>query len=53
MNFGHLLVTGASEGYLEYGFMGLFKGILVNASGGISFAVICAFVVTLIFKIRD
>ena len=22
MNFGHLLVTGASEGYLEYGFMG-------------------------------
>ena len=53
INFGHLLVTGASEGYIEYGFMGLFKGILVNASGGISFAVICAFVVTLIFKIRD
>lgn len=53
MNFGHLLVTGASDGYLEYGFMGLFKGVLVNASGGISFAIICAFVVTLIFKIRD
>ena len=53
MNFGHLLVTGASEGYIEYGFMVLFKGILVNASGVISFAVICAFVVTLIFKIRD
>ncbi len=53
MNFGHLLVTGASEGYLEYGFMGLFKGILVNASGGISLAIICAFIITLIFKIRD
>lgn len=53
MNFGHLLVTGASEGYLESGFMGLFKGVLVNSSGGISIAIVCAFVVTLIFKIRD
>lgn len=53
MNFGHLLVTGACEGYLEYGFMGLFKGILVNSSGGISIAIVCAFVVSLLFKIRD
>lgn len=53
MNFGHLLVTGASEGYLESGFMGLFKGVLVNSSGGISIAIVSAFIVTLIFKIRD
>lgn len=53
MNFGHLLVTGASEGYLESGFMGLFKGVLFNSSGGISIAIVCAFVVTLMFKIRD
>ncbi len=53
INFGHLLVTGASDGYLEGGFMGLFKGVLVNSSGGISIAIVCAFIVTLIFKIRD
>ena len=53
MNFGHLLVTGASDGYLEGGFMGLFKGVLVNSSGGISITIVCAFIVTLIFKIRD
>ena len=53
MNFGHLLVTGANEGYLGSGFMGLFKGVLVSSSGGISIAIVCAFVITLIFKIRD
>ena len=52
MNFGHLLVTGASEGYLEYGFTGLFKGVLTNAGAGISFAIISAFLISLIFKVR-
>lgn len=53
MNFGHLLVTGACDGYLKYGFMGLFKGVFVNCSGGISIAIICAFIITLLCKLRD
>lgn len=52
MNFGHLLVSGASEGYDSYGIIGLFKGILVNSSAGISIAIFFAFVVSLIFKIK-
>lgn len=53
INFGHLLVTGACDGYLEEGIVGLFKGVLVNASAGISIAVVSAFVVSLFFKVRD
>ena len=53
VNFGHLLVLGASEGFDKYGFIGLFKGILVNASAGISIAIVCAFIVSLIFKIKN
>lgn len=53
MNFGHLLVTGASEGYMRSGFIGLFNGILTKAGPGISIAVISSFVVTLLFKVRD
>ena len=52
MNFGHLLVNGASEGYRVYGFVGLFKGILTYAGPGISFAIVCAFIVSLIFKVK-
>ena len=52
-NFGHLLVSGASEGYNTSGFIGLFKGILTNASAGISVAVVCAFIVSLLFKIKN
>lgn len=53
MNFGHLLVSGASEGYIEDGLIGLFKGVLVNASAGISIAVFCAFIISLFFKVKD
>ncbi len=53
INFGHLLVIGACEGYKESGLMGLFQGVLVNASGGVSFAVFCAFLNTLLFKVKD
>ena len=52
INFGHLLVTGAQEGYETYGFVGLFKGIFTNAGAGISFAIVCAFIISLIFKVR-
>ena len=52
MNFGHLLVTGAEEGFRQYGFMGLFKGIFTNAGSGISIAIMAAFTTTLFFKVR-
>lgn len=53
MNFGYLLVSGAAEGYKSSGIIGLFKGVLVNSSAGISIAVFCAFIVSIIFKVRD
>ena len=52
MNFGHLLVTGASKMYDKYGFIGLFKGILENAGAGISIAIVSSFIIALIFKIK-
>jgi stage V sporulation protein AE len=53
MNFGHLLVSGASEGFDKYGFIGLFKGIFTNAGAGISIAIVLAFVISQFFRIRD
>lgn len=53
MNFGHLLVTGASEGYMKSGIIGLFNGVLNKAGPGISVAILSAFIVTILFKIRD
>lgn len=53
INFGHLLVTGASEGYLSNGFIGLFKGVLVNASAGISYTIVISFVISLLFKVKN
>lgn len=52
MNFGHLLVEGAYEGFIKYGVLGLFKGVLFYASAGISISVISAFIVSVIFKIK-
>lgn len=50
VNFGHSLVLGASEGFLENGIIGLFKGILINSSAVLSAAIFSAFIVTLVFK---
>jgi|SRR5574344_1226214 stage V sporulation protein AE len=52
VNFGHLLVVGASEGYKVSGFIGLFKGVFTNCGGCLSVAIASAFVVTLLFKIK-
>ena len=51
-NFGYLLVTGACEGYKTYGFIGLFKGILLYAGSGIAFSIVCAFIISLLFKVK-
>ena len=48
INFGHLLVTGASEGYLVDGFI-----VLVNASAGISYTILISFIVSLLFKVKN
>ena len=53
MNFGYLLVTGAWEGINKYGFLGAFKGILSNAGAGISISIVCAFIISLIFKMKN
>ena len=52
VNFGHLLVTGAYSGFKDYGFIGLFKGIFLNAGSGISVAIVCAFIISLFFKVK-
>ncbi len=53
MNFGHLLVSGASDGFKSSGIIGLFKGVFTNAGAGMCVAILSAFVISLFFKIRD
>lgn len=52
MNFGYLLVTGASDGFNSSGVLGLFKGIFTNCGAGISIAIVSSFIVTLLFKVK-
>lgn len=52
-NFGNLLVTGALQGYYSEGFIGLLKGLLVNASAGLSATIIISFIVAIIFKSKN
>lgn len=49
-NFGHMLYTGAIDGYKNDGLIGLFTGLLTKSSAAITSAVIFAFIFTLIFK---
>ena len=48
-SFGHLLIHGAMDVASENGIMGLALGIFNLTSAGISVAVVCAFVFSLIF----
>lgn len=50
--FGYLLANGAMQG-AEKGFFGAFTGALSAASAGISAAVICSFLMAMIFKSRS
>lgn len=52
-NFGNLLVNGALQGYYSEGFIGLLKGLLVNASAGLSFTIIISFIVAILFKSKN
>lgn len=49
-SFGHLLIHGAMDLATENGVMGLALGIFDLTSAGISVAVVCAFILALIFK---
>lgn len=52
VNYGHLLVTGAYEGFQTAGIVGLFKGIFLYAGAGVSVTIFSAFIVTLLFNIK-
>ena len=49
-SFGNTLVTGALLDAEETGFIGIFTGILKTVSSGVSGAIICGFIATIIFK---
>ena len=51
-SFGHLLIHGAMDLALDNGVMGLALGIFDLTSAGISVAVVCAFLLALMFKPR-
>lgn len=53
VNFGHLLTLGASEGFKNYGILGLFKGLYTYASCGLSSAIFSAFIISLLFKVKN
>ena len=51
--FGNTLAQGVRENIDEKGFIGIFTGGLSASAGGITAAIICALVVSLIFKAKD
>lgn len=52
-NFGNLLVTGALTLYEEEGILGIGKGILTNASIGLSVTILISFIVSMLFKPKN
>ena len=50
LNFGNLLVSGAREGALADGFLGILTGMLKPVSAGITAAVVFGFLVALFCK---
>lgn len=49
-NFGHSLTHAAVSAANESGYLGIFTGMFNLSSSGLSFAVISAFIISLIFK---
>lgn len=52
-SFGNSLVKSAYEGFQENGFFGLFKGMYLSTSAGISGVIIFGFIAALIAKPKD
>ncbi len=51
--FGHLLAEGVRKAVDEKGLLGVFTGGLTAAAGGISVAIVSAFLAALLFKSKD
>ena len=51
--FGNLLAKGVREAVDKMGFLGIFVGGLKSTSGGITAAILCGLLVSLIFKAKD
>ncbi len=51
--FGNLLFKGVKEAVDKDGFIGIFKGGFTAAAGGVSAAIIFAYLASLIFKTKD
>ena len=51
--FGHVLAKGVKEAVAEKGFLGILTGGLKAAAGGVTAAVFCGLLVSLIFKDKD
>ena len=51
--FGHTLAKGVQEAVQEKGFLGILTGGLKAAAGGITAAVFCGLLASLIFKDKD
>lgn len=52
-SFGHLLIHGALESAGKYGVTGLLLGMFDLTASGITFSIIIAFLLTLVFKPRS
>ena len=51
-NFGHSMTHAAIESALDEGYLGLLSGVFNLSSSGLSFAVLIAFFISLVFKPR-
>lgn len=51
--FGYCLANGVREAIDTDGFLGIFTGGLKSTAGGITAAVFCGLIVSLIFKAKD
>lgn len=49
-NYGHLLFSGAYEGFVSDGLTGLLNGIMKTSSGGVAVTIIMAFIVAVFSK---
>ena len=52
-NFGHLLYTGAIQGYIENGIIGIFTGTFTKCSASLTSVIIFSFIATIFFKPKD
>lgn len=49
-SFGNLLVNGAYDGALKYGFYGIFSNMLTTTSAGITATIVFSLIMTIISK---